>query len=525
VDSYVTAAAAGEATCPAPVAMDILDLLPDALFIVGNLADGGRILYANPPASHLFGYGIHELIDQPIELLIPQRFAAQHRSHRRDYARAPRMRAMGAMGADLALLGRRRDGSEFPIAVQLNANSDGADPSTIAIVRDLTERTRMDAALAQARDAAVRANEVKSRFLAAASHDLRQPLQTIWSLQSILGRELKDTALAPHVELLGEAVRSMDQILCSLIDINRLEKGAIQPAIRDFPLQEILPRLRSEFGYSAASKLLALEIEDSAECARSDPALLLVILRNLLGNAIKYTQRGSVRLRVRPQGANLCIEVIDSGPGIPPEHLGRLFEAFYQVHNASHDQCQGVGLGLSIVQTVCRLLEHAVSIESSLDQGSTFSVQLPRGAVTVPAPIPLVTPQPAPRPASSGTKVLHIEDDPGVATSMAMLLRLEGYDVVSAASRDEAIRHVAGQGLRPDLILCDYQLPQGFTGDEILAELLPLLAIRPPTVLLTGDIADKHLARARTLADRVLSKPVDVNLLLREMAALLGRSE
>jgi two-component system CheB/CheR fusion protein len=350
-------------------------------------------------------------------------------------------------------------------------------------------------------------------------------LQTIWSLQSILGRELKDTALAPHVELLGEAVRSMDQILSSLIDINRLEKGAIQPAIRDFPLQEMLPRLRSEFGYSAASKSLALEIEDSAECARSDPALLLVILRNLLGNAIKYTQRGSVRLRVRPQGANLSIEVIDSGPGIPPEHLGRLFEAFYQIDNVSHDQRQGVGLGLSIVQTICRLLEHTVSIESSLDQGSTFSVQLPRGAVTVPVPIPVATPRPAARPAPSGTKVLHIEDDPGVATSMAMLLRLEGYDVISAASRDEAIRHVAGHGLRPDLILCDYQLPQGFTGDEILAELLPLLPIRPPTVLLTGDIADKHLERARTVADRVLSKPVDVNLLLREMAALLGRSE
>ena len=370
-----TAAIAATRSALAQTRADILDLLPDALFIVAQPADGGRILYANPMASQLFGYELHELVDQPVELLIPQRFAEQHQRHRRDYAKAPRLRAMGA---GLALLGRRRDGSEFPIAVQLNVNNDGAEPSTIAIVRDLTERNRLDEALTQARNSAVRANEVKSRFLAAASHDLRQPLQTIWSLQSVLQRELKDTGLAPHVALLQEAVRSMDQILSSLIDINRLEKGAIQPAVRDFPLGEIFPRLRSEFGYSAASKSLALEIEDSAEFARSDPALLLVILRNLLGNAIKYTHSGSVRLRVRVQSMNLCLDVIDSGPGIPPEHLARLFDAFYQIDNPSHDQRQGVGLGLSIVQTICRLLDHPITMESSIGQGSTFTGSCPK---------------------------------------------------------------------------------------------------------------------------------------------------
>ena len=148
--------------------------------------------------------------------------------------------------------------------------------------------------------------------LAAASHDLRQPLQTIWSLHAILSRVLANTDYAPHCALLEEAVRDMDQMLSSLIDINRLEEGAIQPAIRDFPLREILPRLRSEFGYVAASKSLTFEIEDSPELARSDPMLLPVILRNLLGNAVKYTQRGSVRLRVRAQDANLHIDVIDS---------------------------------------------------------------------------------------------------------------------------------------------------------------------------------------------------------------------
>lgn len=245
------------------------------------------------------------------------------------------------MGAGLTSLGCRRDGTEFPIDVQLNSSSDGADPVTIAIVRDSTERTLLEEAFTQARDSAVRANEVKSRFLAAASHDLRQPLQTIWSLHSIISRALKDTAIAPQLALLEEAVRSMDQMLSSLIDINRLEQGAIHPGIRDFALQEILPRLRSEFGYFAASKSLVLQVEESAEFARSDAMLLPVILRNLLGNAIKYTQHGSVRLHVRVRDPYLYIDVIDSGPGIPREHLDRLFDAFYQIDNPSHDQRRG----------------------------------------------------------------------------------------------------------------------------------------------------------------------------------------
>ncbi|MDE2348010.1 MAG: PAS domain S-box protein [Gammaproteobacteria bacterium] len=502
---------------------EILDLLPDALFIVGSMTDGGRIRYANPRAAQLFGYQTSDLVGRSIEILIPQRFADQHRNHRRDYACRPRMRAMGA---GLTLVGRRRDGTEFPVAVQLNGHEDAGDRTVIAIVRDVTEYVRMDQALTQARDLAVSANEVKSRFLAAASHDLRQPLQTIWSLQSILGRELAGTALAPHIAMLEDAVRGMDQMLSALIDINRLEQGAIQPVIRDFPLREILARLRSEFGYSAANKSLALEIEDSAEFARSDPALLLVVLRNLLGNAIKYTARGAVRVLVRVDGGNLCVDVHDSGPGIAPEHVGRVFEPFYQIDNPSRDQRQGVGLGLSIVQTICRLLAHTVTIDSNPGKGSRFGVQLPRGVASMPAAAAeAALPRAAATAASQGTTVLHIEDDPGVAKAIGMLLRLEGYEVIGAASRDEAILRVDGEGLRPGLILCDYQLPMGNTGDAILREIKTFLPVMPPTILLTGDLADKHLEKVKGVVDMILPKPVDVNLLLRHMAELLGQSK
>ena len=359
---------------------DVLENMPDAVFIVDGILSG-EIVYLNSQAARMFGYERGELINQSIDRLVPQLVRERHAQHRSTYAHAPKLRTMGA---DFVLRGRRRDGTEFPIDVLLNPNDYSVVPATIAVVRDMTDRKRLEDALTQARDSAVRANEVKSRFLAAASHDLRQPLQTIWSLQSVLARAFKDTDYAPHIALLEEAVRNMDHMLSSLVDINRLEKGAIQPVVRDFPLQEILPHLRSEFGYAATAKSLALDIEDSREFARSDPMLLPVILRNLLGNAIKYTQHGAIHLRVRAEGSRLFIDVTDSGPGIPPEHLRRLFDAFYQIDNPNRDQRQGVGLGLSIVQTICRLLGHTVTIESRVGKGSTFTVQLARGMVTDP---------------------------------------------------------------------------------------------------------------------------------------------
>lgn len=498
----------------------ILENIPDAVFIVAGIASGGQILYLNSAATRMFGYKRSELIDQSIDMLVPEAARDLHTQHRSTFAQSPQLRAMGA---DLSLRGRRRDGTEFPIDIMLNPYDHGTILATIAIVRDMTDRKRLEDALTQARDSAVRANEVKSRFLAAASHDLRQPLQTIWSMQSVLARAFKDTAYAPHIAMLEEAVRNMDHMLSSLVDINRLEKGAIQPVIRDFPLQEILPHLRSEFVYAATAKSLTLDIGDSSEFARSDPMLLPVILRNLLGNAIKYTQRGSIELRVRSEASRLFIDVVDTGTGIPPQHLQRIFDAFYQVDNPNHDQREGVGLGLSIVQIICRLLDHTVTIESRVGEGSTFTLELPRGVVTdFPAELAATL---ALTPVLSGgvIKVLHIEDDPGISRSMAMLLRLEGYEVTGAASRDEALRQIEVHGLRPDLILCDYQLPLGFTGDQIVAEIAAHLQFKPPTIMLTGDIADAHVKKAMLIADRILPKPVDITLLLRDIETLLDK--
>ena len=397
--------------------------------------------------------------------------------------------------------------------------------------RDVTEHKRLEAEIETARNTAVQANEFKSRFLASASHDLRQPLQTIWSLHTVLSRSLAGGPLQPSLVLLEEAVRYLDDTLAALMDVNRLEQGVIVPVQRDFGLTEMLHRLRADFALAASGRGLELTIEDSAEVVHSDPTLLPVILRNLLANAIKYTQRGAVRLRVRRDGARLAIDVIDTGVGIEPEHLPRIFDAFYRVDATGLDQRRGVGLGLSIVQSLCHLLDHEMRIESEVGRGSTFTVILARGAALEAAPEPAAAspdawaPGGPPPVAPGGSRsrrctILHVEDDVGVARSMGLLLSLEGYTVVHAASRAEALRRVE-EGVRPDLILCDFHLQQGQTGDQVVGELAEALGRKPPTIVLTGDISDRQIGKARAVADRILPKPVDIDVLLREFDGLL----
>jgi PAS domain S-box-containing protein len=471
----------------------------------------GRFTDLNRAAGQLLGCAREELIGTPIaDLLAPENADRLGRL-------LERADVGDASFEEWSL--RHRDGRFVPLEVNMKLLPGGR---WLAFVRDLTERNQLQEALTRARDVAVSANEVKSRFLAAASHDLRQPLQTIWGVQAALQRAWQNSEFAPQLQLLEDAVRSMDHMLSSLIDINRLEKGAILPVKRDFSMEEILPRLRSEFSYMANAKSLILNIDQSREIARSDPMLLPVILRNLIGNAVKYTQRGTVSLRVRREDSDLCIDVIDSGPGIPAEHLQRIFDAFYQIDNPSGDHRHGVGLGLSIVQTICRLLEHTVAIESEPGRGSIFTVRLPRGHAENVAPEAAAGKQPpAARPTRSA-KVLLIDDDLGVSRAMEMLLKMEGYEVACAATREEALERVQVDGLRPDLILCDFHFPMGVTGDQIVADLARVLGAKPPTIILTGDIADSHVQQAKQIADRLLPKPIDVDLLLRDISALLS---
>jgi two-component system CheB/CheR fusion protein len=390
--------------------------------------------------------------------------------------------------------------------------------------RQVEERTHE---LKLARQQAENASAMKSRFLAAASHNLRQPIQTLNALVAILKRTRKaeDEESGPHIEAMGQAIRNMESMLETLLDLHRLEAGALEPQPRDTSLDGVLAHLRSEFSYLANAKALSLEIPQTVPAVHTDAHVLQEILRNFISNAIKYTTEGGVRLTHREDGNSVIITVADTGPGIPAPYLSRIFEAFYRTPDTVASSAEGLGLGLSIADQLARILGHRLEVESSVGAGSRFSIVVPRARADVVALAPPATAAPAraagerARPA----RILYVEDDPSVRESLAMLLDIEGYEVAVAASAGEALELVSAAGVDPQVVISDFHLPGGETGEHVVERVRKALGRAVPALLLTGETRD----RAPTptgMVHRVLHKPVDANVLLDEVAALVSHA-
>ncbi|HET7133819.1 MAG TPA: PAS domain-containing sensor histidine kinase, partial [Gammaproteobacteria bacterium] len=301
------------------LAKTLLDLAPDATVVV-NAA--GRIVFANAQIERTFGYSPLELVGQPVETLLPQRFREAHPRHREQFAAKPRLRPMGA---GLQLYGLHRDGREFPVEISLSPVDTGEGMLVVAAIRDATARQDKE-------DQLVEANRSKSRFLAAASHDLRQPLQTLNLLNRAAARQAgANVQLQGILERQQRALDSMSALLASVLDISKLDSGAVVASPAPCALEEIFEQVRYDFEPQAADKGLRLIVEPSAEAAHTDRELLRRLVSNLLSNAIRYTNEGSVQLRCVRTGDSLYLEVRDTGIGIPADQLERVFEEFYQV--------------------------------------------------------------------------------------------------------------------------------------------------------------------------------------------------
>ena len=343
----------------------------------------GTIRFANRQVSAVFGYAHEELVGQKVEFLMPTRFRARHLPHRQSYSRSLRLRPMGI---GLELFGLRKDGTEFPVEISLSPIDDDSETLVAAAIRDVTDRKRVEAELIVARqnadvarESADRANQGKSRFLATASHDLRQPLQTLSLLNGMLRRAIAEPVAA---EALGQqelAIESMSRLLNALLDISKLESGAIKPDPTDFSVSGLFEELRLEFAGLASSRGLTLKVSGSDDYAHSDRALVEQILMNLLSNAIKYTREGWVALRCLLDASLLRIEVEDTGIGIPPDQLRLIYDEFYQIGVPTNSSREGYGLGLSIVQRLVTLLSAKLEVRSEVGKGSVFSLTLPAG--------------------------------------------------------------------------------------------------------------------------------------------------
>lgn len=484
----------------------LLESAPDAMVIVNS---DGEIAIVNSQTELMFGYAREELLGQTVELLLPEQLRDQHRAHRAKYVSDPVVRQMGA---GLELIARRKDGSKFPVEISLSPVVVESSSFVSSVIRDVTERKKMEQETIAAQQAAERANKANSAFLAAASHDLRQPVQALSLLNGALRRTVKDARALEMIENQEHSLLAMTNLLNSLLDISRLDAGAITPEFEEFPMQRMIDRLSSEFGRQAKHKGLGFESAGCAAMVRSDPNLLSEIIQNLVSNAIRYTDRGTVSLRCIEKEGECCVEIKDTGIGIESDQLEAIFREFHQVKTPGGSK-EGFGLGLAIVRRLADLLEHDIGVRSDPGKGSCFSVCVPTtnsAAVHSSGQVASDTVQEE----SGAGLVILIEDDSSVADAWGMLLEAEGYRVATAASAAESTALIEHLDEKPVLIISDFHLLDGSTGVEAVRAIRAFYGETMPAFIVSGDTS-KVVKDARLLDNcEVMSKPINTTQLL-----------
>ena len=382
------------------------------------------------------------------------------------------------------------------------------------IARELTEQ-----ALREARDAAEEASHSKDKYLAAASHDLLQPLNAARLLISTLRERSLPAAEKYLVERSHLALEGAEDLLTDLLDIARLDQAAIRPDIEVYSLAELLGPLASEFQPVAEAAGLALRTRIPNYSLRTDLRLLTRILRNFLSNACRYTERGGMLLGVRKRGEFLWVQVCDSGRGIAEDQLPNIFLEFNQLNVGRAAERKGVGLGLAIVERIAGILDCPIEVRSQLGRGSVFSIRIPLAAAREPqAVVPalraaLVDPLP-------GRRLLVLDNELSILHSMSALLQQWGCEVLTAMDHDEALQVLEGRA--PDIILADFHLDHGVTGCQVVQALREHFDQPLAAVMITADRSDQYRGDLQRLGMPLLNKPVKPGKLRAVLSQLLN---
>jgi len=486
------------------LAVQLLSAAPDPTVIVNRQ---GTIIYANARVTEVLGHSNEELIGKAVEVLLPESVRSLHPGHRENFFSNPKSRAMGST---LDLYALHKDGRELPVEISLSPveTSDGVLISSA--IRDVSAQKEIEQQL-------VEANRAKSRFLAAASHDLRQPIQTLNLLNGAAKKTATDSTHLKIIDKQQKSLDSMSNLLNALLDISKLEAGIVKPDMTDCAVHNIFEMLNARFEEQAQDKGLDLIVDKCHGVARSDTHLLTQILENLISNAIRYTKEGFVRLRCIHGQIGIRIEVMDTGLGISPDELDCIFDEFHQVNSGS-DRPEGLGLGLSIVKRTAKLLGCSVDVKSSPGEGSSFFINVPEGNKSNIVPAEVERPS---LPAVTEGRILIVDDEPAVVDATSMLLEVEGFDVVSAASLEQVKKCISDADNPPDLLITDYHLRSGETGLAVVEAVRSRLNSDIPVILLSGDTS-KRIALAELEEITFFTKPVDVDALLLEVHRLLG---
>jgi signal transduction histidine kinase/ActR/RegA family two-component response regulator len=352
------------------------------------------------------------------------------------------------------------------------------------------------------------ANEAKSRFLAAASHDLRQPLHALGLFVGQLHGRMRADERRRIISRVEAALAAMNELFNALLDISKLDAGATITNVADFPVARLLTRAETTFAEAAREKGLSFRVVQSRAWVRSDFILLERVVFNLISNAVRYTQRGGLVVGCRKRETHLCVEVWDTGTGIPADQHDRIFGEFYRRGESDGDHSGGLGLGLAIVDRLCRLLGHRIHVRSILGKGSVFAVDVPMAQAREQASeASIITPS-APN-VPNGKLVVVIDDDPLVREGMGGIFRSWGCTVIAAETDKKALTGLSQADDLPDLIISDYYLSEGRTGLEAVEKLRGALSAQIPAFLITGDTNPEPLRAANARGFHLLQKPVD----------------
>lgn len=441
-----------------------------------------------------------------------------------------------------ALLGyetrlRRRDGSHIDVLMNLLLRPD--EPGVVeGFVADITERKLAQQRLQQlndqleqrvaertnelseARDAAQAANLSKDKYLAAASHDLLQPLNAARLLISTLRERSLPGSEQQLVERAHQALEGAEELLTDLLDISRLDQAAIKPDLDLYCLDEVLTPLASEFQPVAEAAGLHLRVRSGRLAVRTDLRLLNRILRNFLSNACRYTEHGRILLGARRRGEHLRLEVWDTGRGIAADRLESIFLEFNQLDVGRAADRKGVGLGLAIVERIARILDCQVRVRSWPGRGSVFSIDVPLSAQMPVAPAAVAFAQPVLGDPLPGRRLLVLDNESSIQQSMAALLHQWGCEVVTAADLGEALEGLEGHA--PELILADFHLDNGLTGCEVVRDLRAHFGQRIQAVMITADRSEQSRRAMQRLGAPLLNKPVKPGKLRAVLSQLLG---
>jgi two-component system, sensor histidine kinase len=381
-----------------------------------------------------------------------------------------------------------------------------------------SERRAAEIALRIAKTHAEQANQVKSKFVAAVSHDLRQPLQTLTLSTALLARRVANAELTAIIKTMQGTLRGIGGMLRALLDLARIESPDFEPEILEFPLGPLLARVVNDLAPQAQAKGLVFHAAPTGAIVRSSPALLESIVRNFVANAITHSDSGRVLLGCRRRGGQARIEVWDTGPGIPAGKIDTIFKEYVQLGSEAPRRAAGMGLGLAIVDRSARLLGHRIDVASRIGKGSMFAVEVPRVAGAAPsADQPDIADS-----ALEGARAVVIDDEPYPRLALEHLLEDWGIAVLAGPSVDFVLDRLAGGLPRPDIIIADLHLGGGDSGVDAIARLRRQCGDSIPAMLITGDTAPERLRKAHDSGFKLLHKPVDPAELRAAMAAALG---